>query len=68
MPLLLYVWRMNRADMTELLLEYGVDSTMLYSADPSKEQGKPLFFQVNITNHLVFLYSLNEKIKTMLML
>ncbi|XP_063433311.1 uncharacterized protein LOC134715207 [Mytilus trossulus] len=46
MPLLFYIWRMNRVDMTELLIEYGVDSTLLYSADPSKEQVKPLFFQL----------------------
>jgi hypothetical protein len=40
------VWEMNRLDMSELVMEYGADSALLYSHSPATEPVKPLFFQV----------------------
>jgi len=46
LPLLAAVWEMNRLDMSELVMEYGADSALLYSHSPATEPVKPLFFQV----------------------
>ena len=46
LPLLAALWKMNRLDMSELVMEYGADSALLYSPSPVTEPVKPLFFQV----------------------